>query len=195
VAAGHEAADDAILVSAAQADPRAFTLLYERYANQVHRYCFLKLGNREAAEDATSEVFLKALANLRGFRGGVFAGWLFRIAHNVVADANRQDRRSHRPLPLDAAVDIIDPTVDLEDAAIARSAQATLRVALRQLPTDQRVTLELQLTGWSTEQIAAALGRSPNAVRIIRFRAFRRLRPLLSDAHSGMESRRGEQPC
>src|SRR4051812_45494568 len=71
--------DDAALVAATLLDRQAFKFLYERHANRVYRYCYLKLGSPEAAEDALSEVFLKALANLGSYRGrGVFAGWLFR---------------------------------------------------------------------------------------------------------------------
>lgn len=64
--------DDAVLVAAARVQPEAFTFLYDRYATQVYRYCYLKLGEREAAEDALSEVFLKALTDLEQYRGGAF---------------------------------------------------------------------------------------------------------------------------
>jgi RNA polymerase sigma-70 factor (ECF subfamily) len=81
--------DDAVLVAAARANPQAFTLLYRRYLQPVHRYCYLRLGSQEAAEDATSEVFLKAMSSLEQYRGGAFGGWLLRIARNVVADHYR----------------------------------------------------------------------------------------------------------
>jgi RNA polymerase sigma-70 factor (ECF subfamily) len=191
-------ADDLLLVAAALADPHAFAFLYERYANQIHRFCYLRLGTREAAEDATSEVFLKAIANLRGFRGGAFAGWLFRIAQHVVADAGRRDRRSQPTVSLDAAGEVEDPDLAVEDIAVARSDLDTLRTALRFLPGDQRAVLELELADWPTEAIATALDRSPNAVRILRFRAYKRLRTLLNDhsaTDAGMETRRGGYPC
>src|SRR5579885_3182891 len=84
--------DDATLAAAARADPRAFTVLYERYLGPIYRYCFARLGNREAAEDATSAIFLKALAALPEYRDGGFAAWLFQIAHNVVVDLVRRQR-------------------------------------------------------------------------------------------------------
>ena len=47
---------------------------------QIYRYCYLKLARRELAEDATSEVFIKAMTRLDTWHGhGPFAGWLFRI--------------------------------------------------------------------------------------------------------------------
>jgi RNA polymerase sigma-70 factor, ECF subfamily len=81
--------DDEVLVAAARLDPRAFDAVYDRYVGPVYRYCHVRLGRREAAEDATSAVFLKALAGLDGYRPGNFPAWLFRIAANVVTDARR----------------------------------------------------------------------------------------------------------
>jgi RNA polymerase sigma-70 factor (ECF subfamily) len=62
-------------------DPRAFALLYRRYLDQVYDYCHHRLGTREAAEDATQTIFLKALGSIQTCReGDLFAGWLFAIA-------------------------------------------------------------------------------------------------------------------
>jgi RNA polymerase sigma-70 factor (ECF subfamily) len=193
--------DDATLVAAARANRQAFRPLYERNVDQIYRYCLLKLGSREAAEDATSEVFLKALVGLGGYRGGVFAGWLFRIAHNVVNDAWRRGGRgasssSPRDLPLDLAEEIDDPRTSTESLAIAHIEIAALRHALGELPDDQRATLEHQLAGLTTDEIAVALGRSANAVRILRFRAQQRLRVVLSaPIDTTVEPRRGGSPC
>jgi len=59
--------EDAVLAAAAASDPRAFAPLYERYLDAVYRYCYRRLGSREAAEDATSQVFYRAIAGLAGF--------------------------------------------------------------------------------------------------------------------------------
>jgi RNA polymerase sigma-70 factor (ECF subfamily) len=178
-------ADDDALVAAARADRQAFHALYERYANQVYRFCYLKLGSREAAEDVVSETFLKAMASLGSYRGGVFAGWLFRIAANSVTDAQRRRRPT---AALDAADEVTDPAREPEDTVVARSEVHALRLALQRLPDDQRAMLELQLADLSTEEIADALGRSPNAVRHLRSRAQANLRVLLND---GMQAQRG----
>jgi RNA polymerase sigma-70 factor (ECF subfamily) len=178
-------AADATHVAAARADRQAFRPLYERYVRQIHGYCYLRLGSREAAEDATSEVFLKALAGLEGYRGGIFAGWLFRIAQHVVADIGRRNR-SWRTLPLDAAGQVVEPETASQDADI------TVRTALRSLPDDERTTIELQLAGWTSARIAAALGCSPSTVRMARRRAIHKLRHAIGGADAG--SRRGEQP-
>jgi RNA polymerase sigma-70 factor (ECF subfamily) len=169
-------ADDAVLARAAQANPAAFVMLYERYVDRVHRYCYLKLGSREAAEDATSQVFLEALAGIGGYRGGYFAGWLFRIAQHTVTDTYRERRPN---LPIDAAGDVRDPAAPPEHHAVVESELDQLRAALAKLPDDQRAVLDLQLADLTTAEIAEILGRSPNAVRIARYRALQRLRTIL----------------
>ena len=91
--------DDAALVARAKADPRAFAPLYRRYVDPVYRYCYRRLGNREAAEDATSLVFARALAVLPKCRDETFRSWLFAIAHNVIANDLRDQRPSDRWSP------------------------------------------------------------------------------------------------
>lgn len=169
--------DDAALVTAARADPRAFNALYERYLGPIYRYCFARLRNREAAEDATSEIFLKALAALPDYRDGVFAAWLFQIAHNVVVDLLRRQRPT---APLESAVEPWDPDPPPEELAIAVADAAMLRAALGRLSDEQRTVIYLQLAGWSHQEIAAALGKSEAAVKMLRFRALGRLRTLLT---------------
>jgi RNA polymerase sigma-70 factor (ECF subfamily) len=171
-----DASADAALIAAAQADPRAFLALYERYADRIYGYCYARLGSREAAEDATSEVFTKALAALGRYQDILFAAWLFRIAHNVVADVHRR-----RPVaPLDTAADRPDPARGPDESAIATAEWAAVRAALAALPDDQRAAIELPYAGWTGEEIAAQLGRSPAAIKQLRYRAMQRLRTLLA---------------
>jgi RNA polymerase sigma-70 factor (ECF subfamily) len=179
------AVEDAALVAAARADRQAFRLLYERYFPRVYAYCYLRLGSREAAEDAAADVFLKALGGLEGYRGGVFAGWLFRIAQHVVADLRKRQRRAPPSLAFDLAGELPDPGRRPDDAAVAASELDQLRAALRTLPDDQRAVLELQLADLSPQEIAATLGRSLNAVRLLRYRAYRQIRPLLAGVEAG----------
>jgi len=97
--------DDAVLVTAGRADPAAFGALYERCVPPIYRYCVHQLGSREVAEDATGEVFLRALAALDSYRGGVVAAWVFRIAQNVILDV----RRRSQSVPIDVAGEPVHP--------------------------------------------------------------------------------------
>jgi len=172
-------ADDADLVAAARANPAAFAPLYARYLQPVYRYCYLRLGERAAAEDATSEVFLKALAGLPHYRDRSFSGWLFTIAHNVVTDALRRRRPG---VALDASGEPADTEPTPEEAALTAEGQ---RALLALLPEDQRAVVALRLAGLSGTEIARALGRSVRAVKSLQFRAMTRLRASLDveEAH------------
>ncbi len=168
--------DDATLVAAAREDAAAFTQLYRRYFRPVYRYCYIRLGSHEAAEDATSDTFLKALAAIGKYRNEGFAGWLFRIAHNTVVDAQRR-QRPH--VPLAQADEMIDHAPSPEDVSLARADYDDLHATLSLLPDAQRTVIELQLAGLNSEQIGAAIGKGAGTVRMMRFRALDRLRELI----------------
>jgi RNA polymerase sigma-70 factor (ECF subfamily) len=171
-------ADDDQLVAAARRDPRAFTPLYQRYVGPIYRYCYLRLGDRTAAEDATSEVFTKALAALPAYRAnGAFSAWLFRIAHNGVQDVYRRARPT---APLEAAGEWPDAAPSPLDAVVGQAQVAEARAALAALPAAQRRAVELQLAGWSVADSAEVLGVSTGALKLLRYRAVRRLRTLLA---------------
>jgi RNA polymerase sigma-70 factor, ECF subfamily len=172
-----DASDDAALVALAKQDRQAFAALYRRYVDAVHRYCHRCLGEREAAEDATSLIFTKALAALPRCRDDAFRPWLFTIAHNVI------DMLRSRPLvgPLTPAFDLADRSPDgsPEARALAADDARTIRMLLAQLPPDQRELLELRLAGLTDAEIARVLGRSHGAVRTSQCRALARLRAIV----------------
>ncbi len=173
----HRHEPDHILVARAQADPRAFGPLYERYHDRIYRYGYMRLGNREAAEDVTAEVFVKALSNLSRYRvEAAFLAWLYTIARHTVADHYQKRRPTH---PWED--DVIDRVARSgEDASAGSLDRAALAQALGTLPEEQRAVLELQLAGWSGEEIAAALHKTEAAVKMMRYRAVRRLQELLA---------------
>src|SRR5687768_8511580 len=112
--------DEATLVAQAKHDRHAFALLYHRYVAEVYRYCYRRLGSKEEAEDATSQVFTKALAAIARLGDQPFRAWLFTIAHNVVADTHRARRRAVPAADRDArAVDAIDPDLTPEAQLLA----------------------------------------------------------------------------
>jgi RNA polymerase sigma factor (sigma-70 family) len=170
-------AAEADLIARAVHDPPAFSLLYRGYLDPVYRYCYHRLGSKEAAEDATSQIFAKVLAALPSYRADrPFRSWLFAIAHNVVVDTHRA-RRAHQPL--DAAAHVLDPAPSPEDLALDGEGGRAVRVLLARLTPDQARVVELRLAGLTEVEIASLLGRRPGAVRALQFRALTRLRALL----------------
>jgi RNA polymerase sigma-70 factor (ECF subfamily) len=161
---------------ASQQDFDSFAALYRLNIDPIYRFCYRRLRSKEAAEDATAQVFAKAFANLPNFRGGSFQGWLFAIANHVVIDEGRVARLT---APLVAAVDVVDPAPGPEDEALAVEKTESFLALLSALPPEQRRVLELRLAGLSGVEIAQALGRSHDTVRNLQHRALVRLRDLL----------------
>jgi RNA polymerase sigma-70 factor (ECF subfamily) len=182
---------EASLVALAQRDPRAFAPLYRAYFDPVYRYCLRGLGDREAAADATQEVFTKALAALPRFRDEAFRPWVFAIAHNVVVDAHRRRGRRPHEAPLDAAACQVDPAPAPDQVALSDEAKYSVHALLVQLPADQRAVVELRLADLTGKEVAAVLGRSLGSVKIAQHRAFRRLRDLMAADADGAEDRDG----
>lgn len=180
---GHAGVEDAVLVARARVDPGAFTPLYARYADPIYRYCYRRLGDVAAAEDATSQVFLKALAALPNYRDGSFRSWLFTIAYTVIADSFRA-RRPH--YPLDDAPEPIDPAPTPEEAALAGESRHSVQTLLGHLSEEQRRVVELRLAGLTGVEIAHVTGRSHGAVRALQFRAAAKLREIIqAGTHPG----------
>jgi RNA polymerase sigma-70 factor, ECF subfamily len=176
------AGSEALIVAHAQLDPRAFAPLYELYFDAVYRYCYARLGDGQAAEDAASVVFTNALAALPRFRpsgrAGSFRAWLFAIAHNVVANQYR-DRGRHPVTALAAADELRDRSPSPEDAVLDAEVRQSLHAVLAHLSDDQRRVIELRLAGLTDKEIARVLGRNHGAVRATQYRAVNRLRALL----------------
>jgi RNA polymerase sigma factor (sigma-70 family) len=170
--------DDGWLVLGAKADPRAFAPLYARYVDPVYRYCFRRLGHPEAAADATSQVFAKALAALPGYRDDApsFRSWLFAIAHNVLVDEARARRITST---LEEAAEVAAVAPSLEEEVLTAEVGSTIRHLLAQLSPDQRQVMELRLAGLTGPEIAVAVGRSLGSIKIAQVRAFARLRAAL----------------
>ncbi len=93
--------EDEVLARASQGDREAFGVLYEQYIVRIFNYVYYRTGNVHDAEDLTARVFYRALHHIRNYndRGVPFSAWLYRIAHNLVANWHR-DRSRRQEIPL-----------------------------------------------------------------------------------------------
>jgi len=185
---------DRSLVEAARADPARFDALYRKYVAQVYNFAVYELGNHHDAEDATERTFLSALAGLPRFQdrarpddaegASTFRIWLFRIARNVVAERRRRWRR--RPeTTLDVALDAPDPT-DVERTIVERESASAAWRSVDRLSGDRRRAVVLRFVHeMSTAEIAAILGRSEGAVRVLIHRGLRSVARDLRDRREG----------
>lgn len=184
-----EATADEDLVALAQGgDREAFAALYDRYLPRVYGYCYRLLGDREAAEDANTDVFMRALAALPAFRAGSFRAWLFTIAHNVATDELRRRKPTAR---LETAHEIADPGQSPEDIAAAAIDRLTVLSLLPLLSDDQRQVVALRLSGLTAVEIGEAMGKPRNAIDGIHHRALLRLQSLVATSGAATTKTQG----
>ena len=90
-----EISDTDALARAAEGDNEAFGILYDRYIGRIYNYIYYRTGNQHDAEDLTSRVFTRAIKHIPHYedRGLPFSAWLYRIAHNLVANFHRDNSR------------------------------------------------------------------------------------------------------
>jgi RNA polymerase sigma-70 factor (ECF subfamily) len=167
------------LVERAKEDPAAFGVLYQRYVRKIYRYIYCRTGNHHDAEDLTARTFHRALANIDRYesKGFPFSAWLYRIAHNLVANWLR-DRSRHKVISLDQLASTRWPSrSSIEYRAQASEEREALLEAIRRLPSDRQQLLILKLMeGMSNAEIGQVLGRSVSAIKSLYFRTLIDLR-------------------
>lgn len=149
------------------ADSADMDALFRDYSEDLRRYAYRRLRDREAAADLTQEAFLRYVASRRGERSGSPASqfFLWRIAGNLIVDLVRRERRQGRALSLEQAATLADTAPLADRSLIARQNFARLRAALDGLPPKTRTALLLnRVAGLSHAEIAARLSISPSMV-------------------------------
>jgi RNA polymerase sigma-70 factor (ECF subfamily) len=166
------------LVERAKEDPEAFGVLYERYIDQIYQYIFYRTGNRYDAEDLTARTFYKALSSLNRYqhRGVPFSAWLYRIAHNLVANWHR-DRQRRKAIPLDSLVLAGKESQAAQHLIESGERAEALREAISRLAPDRQQLLILKfVTGLSNKEIGRVMERSEGAVKALYHRTLLALR-------------------
>ena len=179
-APGLSLGDDRLLVEAAKKDPSRFAELYELNFARVYAYIARRVGDRDVAQDLTSDVFHKALASIQSFewRGVPFAGWLLRIAANMIVDRSKRSGRE-----VSGQDDLPEPATQPNLVEIDR--EGRLFRLVEQLPADQRRVIGMRFAEEkSIREIATELGRSEGAVKQLQFRALQNLRARMEGANA-----------
>jgi RNA polymerase sigma-70 factor (ECF subfamily) len=146
----------------------------------VFRYVRFRVATREAAEDVTSEVFMKALRSLHRYDPDRAAPrtWLLRIARNAVTDHLRAlRRRGSLHVSLDRVPDLVSDMPSQEERVIREERIQRLLNGSRTLRRADQEVLSLRYgSGLDNGEIAEHLGVSNNAVAVRLHRALKRLR-------------------
>jgi RNA polymerase sigma-70 factor (ECF subfamily) len=170
-----------LIARAQEGNTAAFGSLYERYMEQIYRYVYYRVSDRDEAEDLTETIFVKAWEALPRFRpqGATFRAWLYRIAHNAVIDRHRTRKDV---VPLEQAQDWLDVEASSPEAAAeAAQEKAMLGAALSQLePRQREVILHRFVSGLSHAETAQVMGLRKGHVRVLQHRALNQMRDLLT---------------
>jgi len=181
--------DEDKLVEQAKTNPEAFGRLYELYVEKIYNYVYYRIGNHHDAEDLTAKVFHRALNHIGSYnnKGVPFAAWLYRIAHNLVANWHRDHSRRQ--------------VVALEQAALTGSGQDSpqqvaersnerelLLAAIQSLPPERQKLLMFKFVEkMSNAEIGQVMGRSEGAIKSLYHRTLVSLKELLAEHENIMQ--------
>lgn len=163
--------------------------IYDRYSTRIFNFTFRFLRNRELAEDATQEVFIKMMKHANQYNGEArLSTWLFSIAANWCRDFLRKGENKPKE-SADILVTLPSPAVDSPHHRLEqRESQQRIQKALEALTPDQREAILLsRYQGLSYAEIAQISGCSEGAVKTRVFRAMETLKKVLTPEASGGE--------
>jgi RNA polymerase sigma-70 factor, ECF subfamily len=199
-----EAGETWLLVRRAQDGHQdAFAALYDRYRDTVYRFVYFRVGNRQTAEDLTSETFARMLKRINSFtwQGRDFAAWLVTVARNLTADHFKSGRYRLEVLTATSGISG-DPTLPgyfeqdplaphrPEDETVDYLTARRLAAAVKKLNPEQEECIVLRFyKGFSVAEVAEVVGKNEGAIKALQYRAVRALARVL--AEEGWVSREG----
>jgi RNA polymerase sigma-70 factor, ECF subfamily len=179
--------DDNVIGRIAKGDQEAFGILYERYVNRIYNYIFYRTGNTHDAEDLTARVFFRAMRHIKNYdnRGLPFSAWLYRIAHNLVANWHRDNNR-RKEVPLDDGFFRWHRSDHPEYELVQMEEHEKLMKVIRLLPPDRQQLLILKfIDHLSNAEIGQIMGRTEGAVKSLYHRTLLSLRDEITGFASG----------
>ena len=175
---GHDLSDETVLARASKGDRDAFGVLYERYVKRIYNYVYYRTGNHHDAEDLTTRVFMRAMRHIGNYqdRGVPVSAWLYRIAHNLVANWHRDNSR-RQEVPLDDVYNLKLERQHPEAVVVQSEEQDALLKIIRQLPEDRQQLLILKFVEHlSNAEIGQIMSRTEGAVKSLYHRTLLSLR-------------------
>ncbi|MBU0722489.1 RNA polymerase sigma factor [Patescibacteria group bacterium] len=165
-------------------DKQAFIKAYDLYIDQLYRFIYFKVGNREEAEDLCSAVFLKTwnyiLENtLKDHK--TLKALLYKIARNLIIDHYRKNKdRENISLDGDSGIQIIDQRQSASKVMELKTDLLVLETKLPELKDEYREVIILRfINELSVKEVAEILDKSKGNIRVLIFRALKALKELL----------------
>ena len=179
-----EEIDEVTLINLARTDPDAFGVLYERYVDRIYNYVFFRVGTSTDAEDLTSKVFFRALTNIGSYKhmGLPFSAWIYRIAHNLVANYHR-DRMRGREISIEnlSLPDMGRHAAPEQKMAQLQEHEFLLRVINDLSPQKRELVLLKFVQNLSNEEISYIFGKSEGAIKSLYHRTLLEMRDRVKE--------------
>lgn len=173
-----EISEDEIIRSASEGDSEAFSLLYERYVSRIYSYIYYRIGSEAEAEDITSRVFYRAFGHISNYvdKGVPFSAWLYRIAHNLIANWHRDTHR-RKEVSLEDQIEL-PAHIDRPEKMIEQTQEMELLLkGIRKLAPERQQLLILKFVeDYSNAEIGEIMGKSEGAIKSLYHRALIALR-------------------
>jgi RNA polymerase sigma-70 factor (ECF subfamily) len=182
-----EIPDQQIVELAITGNMDAFSVLYQRNINKIFSYIYYRTGNTHEAEDLTARVFHRAMMHIRNYvnTGVPFSAWLYRIAHNLVANWHRDNER-RREVPLEDNEFKIPGTKYPESTVVEDQDVEMLLKSIRKLSGERQTLIILKyVEDCSNAEIAEIMGRSEGAIKSLYHRTLLALRYELEKSEKG----------
>lgn len=191
--------ENGLIEQAQNGDSASFGKLYDRYAERIYRFIFLKTGHKSDAEDLLHEVFLSGWRTIGSYelRGGIpFTSWLYRIAGNRVIDWYRTKKygisldaiTKTNALPVELASTSHTALLDALDRGFEMKA---VMEGVRKLEDIQQTVLLMRFVeDLSPKEVGHAIGKTAQAVRLIQHRALLKLKKTIEQTYERPRSNR-----
>jgi RNA polymerase sigma factor (sigma-70 family) len=154
--------DDRLALRATKGDERAFAAIFDRYHQDLYRFCLAIVGNPQDAQDALQNAMVKVLRALPGEKRRIqLKPWLYRIVHNESVELLRRRRDSVELEP-----ELTTSGIELAETAATRERLRRLFDDLAELSERQRAALVMrELSGLDFAQIGTAFDTSDAVAR------------------------------
>lgn len=172
------------LVEEAKANPEKFGELYDRFFDQIYRYIYRRVNDKETVNDLASQTFYDALSHIKSFewRGYSFACWLYKIAHNNVLKWYREQGKMQKT-DLAEGQEIVDQSSNQAQQLSENEARDEIQSILNQLDPEEKELIRLKFFEEASNiEIAEIMGLSANHIGVKVFRALKKVKQLLNQS-------------
>lgn len=177
--------DKILYIKLSEKDKDAFVKTYDLYFDQVYRFIFFKVSNKEEAEDLTSSTFLKTWAyvqdnSVKDYK--TLKSLLYRVARNLVIDHYRKKSTQVEKMSLDnpeSSIDIADESQNIKKQVELEDEYRQISEKLFELKDEYREIIVMRYVNeLSISEIALSLEKSKGNVRVTLYRALKALREV-----------------